>query len=68
MRVELRELPVDVAVEASNTARTFVVVLDSLQTMCMGIRLVQVFRRDLLSVLLVKVFLYNLLYFREDTL
>ena len=37
MRVELRELPVDVAAEASNTARIFVVVLDSLLTMYMGV-------------------------------
>ena len=42
MRVELSETQMDVAVEASNIARTFVVVLDSLQ-------------RDLLSVLLVKI-------------
>ena len=36
MSVELRETPVDVAAEASNTARIFVVVLDFLQTTCMG--------------------------------
>ena len=38
MRVELRETPVDVVAEASNTARIFVVVLDSLQTACMACR------------------------------
>ena len=31
MRVELKEMPVEVAAEALNTAHTFVVVLDSLQ-------------------------------------
>ena len=36
MRVELREIPVDVAEEASNTTRIFVVVLDSIQTTCIG--------------------------------
>ena len=36
MRVELREMPVEVAAEASNTARTFVVELDSLMTMWIG--------------------------------
>ena len=35
-RVSFREIPVDVLADASNTARTLVVVLDGFFTACMG--------------------------------
>ena len=39
MSIELSEMPVEVVADASNAAHTFIVVLDSLMTMCMGMYL-----------------------------